>query len=290
MIKNYFKTAFRNLARRKGQAFLNITGLSVGFAAFLLIFLVVRYEQSFDTFHVNKDRLFRIVRIGRNPVNREYRTGVPVPVTEGLRDNYPQLANVGCVNTDNPAQVIIPENGSSTPKKFKETSGVFFAEPQFFDMFSFPTVAGDRNSLKMPGNILLTQTIADKYFGDWHNAMSKTFSMDGIPVKVAGILKDMPANTDFPIKEVTSYSTLRKFMNFNNWDSIDDDNECFVQLKANDSPEAFEKQLNLFTDKYIKPVNAGYTLSLQPLNEIHYDSRYGTYTGHVFSKNLIYAL
>lgn len=290
MIKNYFKTAFRNLARRKGQSFLNITGLSVGFAGFLLIFLVVRYEQSFDTFHTNKSRLFRIVRIGRNAVNREYRTGVPVPVTEGLRDNYPQLANVGCINTDNPAQVIIAEKGSSAPKKFKETTGVFFAEPQFFDMFSFPTVAGDHNSLKMPGNILLTQATANKYFGDWHNAMGKTFSMDGIPVKVTGILKDMPANTDFPIKEVTSYATLRKFMNFSNWDGIDDDNECYVQLKANDSQEAFEKQLNKFTDKYIKPVNAGYTLSLQPLNEIHYDSRYGTYTGHVFSKNLIFAL
>jgi len=290
MIKNYFKTAFRNLARRKGQAFLNITGLSVGFAAFLLIFLVVRYEQSFDTFHVNKDRIYRVVRIGRNAEKREYRTGVPVPVTEGLRDNYPQLASIGCINTDNPAQIIINEKGSSTPKKFKETKGVFFAEPQFFDMFSFPTVAGDHNSLKMPGNILLTQETANRYFGEWHTAMGKTFNMDGIPVKVTGILKDMPANTDFPIKEVTSYTTLRKFMNFSNWDNIDDDNECYIQLKANNSPAAFEKQLSQFTDKYIKPVNPGYFLSLQPLNEIHYDPRYGTYTGHVFSKDLIYAL
>src|SRR3984957_11930695 len=107
MLKNYFITAFRNLSRRKGHAFLNIAGLSVGFAAFLLIFLVIRYEQSFDTFHVNKDRIFRVVRIGRNPVNREYRTGVPVPVTAGLRNNYPQLANVACITTDNNAQVII---------------------------------------------------------------------------------------------------------------------------------------------------------------------------------------
>ena len=147
MFKNYLLTAFRSLARRKGHAFLNITGLAVGFAAFLLIFLVVNYEESFDTFHVNKDRIFRVVRIGRNAANGEYGTGVPLPVTEALRKDYPQLAYVGCITTDNNAPVIISEKGSSTQKKFKEAKGVFFAEPQFFDMFSFPTVAGDHQSV-----------------------------------------------------------------------------------------------------------------------------------------------
>jgi putative ABC transport system permease protein len=290
MIKNYFKTAFRNLARRKSQTFLNITGLSVGFAAFMLIFLVIRYEQSFDTFHANRDQLFRVVRISRNPVNREYRSGVPIPVTEGLRTNYPQLANVGCITTDNNAQIVVSGKGNSSSKKFKEVSGVFLAEPQFFEMFSFPTVAGDRRSLSMPGNILLTQSTANKYFGDWHLATGKTFSFDGIPVKVTGILKDLPANSDFQMKEVLSYATLRKYADFSDWGSIDDDNYCFVQLKEHNSPAAFSRLLDQFTNKYIKPVNDGYFLSLQPLSELHYDGLYGNYSGHVFSKDLIFAL
>jgi predicted permease len=290
MLKNYFKTAFRNLSRRKGYAFLNITGLSVGFASFLLIFLVISYEKSFDTFHAKKDSIFRVVRITRSQVNREYRTGVPLPVTEGLRKDYPQLANVGCITTDNNAQVIISETGSSSPKKFMEKRGVFFAEPQFFDMFSFPTVAGDLKSLSMPGNILLTQSTADRYFGDWHEAMGKTFNMDGVSVKVTGILKDMPANTDFQIKEVVSYTTLRKYSDFSNWANIDDDNQCFVQMGANNSPAAFNSRLEQFTDKYIKPINDGYFLSLQPLGEMHYDARYGNYSGQVFSKDLVFAL
>lgn len=291
MRRNYFKTAFRNLVRRKSQAFLNIAGLSVGFAAFLLIFLVIRYEQSFDTFHVNKDRVFRVVRIGRNPVNREYRTGVPLPVNETLRSNYPQqLVNVGSITTQNNAQIIIPEKDGSSPKKFKETNGLFFADPQFFDLFSFPTVAGDYKSLSMPGNMLLTQSLANKYFGDWHAAMGKTFKMNSVLVKVTGILKDMPANTDFQIKGVISYTTLRKYEDFGNWGGIDDDDQCFVQLKANDSPAAFSRELYQFTNKYIKAIDGGYFLSLQPLNEIHYDARYGNYTGHVFSKDLIFAL
>ena len=290
MIKNYLKTAFRNLSRRKGQTFLNITGLSVGFAAFLLILLVIRYEQSFDAFHVNSDRIFRVVRIGRNPVNREYRTGVPIPVTEHLRKDFPQLAGVACITTGNPAQVIISESDNSAPKKFKEDHGVFIAEPQFFTMFSFPVVAGDIQSLNQPNNMLLTQSTANRYFGDWHIAMGRIFQFGGIPVKVTGILKDAPANTDFPIKEVLSYATLRKYQDFSDWGGIDDDNYCFVQLKTNDSPESFIRQLDQFTNKYIKPVNPGYYLSLQPLNEIHYDERYGNYTGHVFSKDLILAL
>src|SRR5258708_3830691 len=145
--KKLFITAFRSLLRRKGHAFLNIAGLSVGFAAFLLIFLVVNYEESFDTFHVNKNRIFRVVRIGRNAVNPEYGTGLPLPVTESLRKDYPQLAKVASITSDNNVQVIIPEKDNSSPKKFKEKNGVFFAEPQFFDMFSFPTIAGDHKSL-----------------------------------------------------------------------------------------------------------------------------------------------
>jgi hypothetical protein len=68
----------------------------VGFAAFLLIFLVIQYEQSFDDFHPNKDNIYRVVRIGKNPENREYRTGVPFPVTNGLRTELAQLKKCCC--------------------------------------------------------------------------------------------------------------------------------------------------------------------------------------------------
>src|SRR5437763_14357199 len=97
MIKNYFKTALRNLLRHKGNSIINIAGLMVGFAAFLLIFLVIQYEQSFDNFHAKSNSIYRVVRIGKNPVNREYRTGVPFPVTQGLRTDLPQLVNAAAI-------------------------------------------------------------------------------------------------------------------------------------------------------------------------------------------------
>jgi hypothetical protein len=122
MLKNYIKTAFRSLSRRKGHAFLNITGLSVGFAAFLLIFLVINYEESFDSFHVNKDRIFRVVRTGRNAANDGYGVGIPLPVTEALRKDCPQLAKVGCIYSDNNAQVIISEKAVLYQKNSRNTT------------------------------------------------------------------------------------------------------------------------------------------------------------------------
>jgi len=107
MIKNYFKTAFRNLFRHKSNSIINIAGLVVGFAAFLLIFLVIQYEQSFDDFHAKKKNIYRVVRIGKNPVNREYRTGVPFPVTQTLRTDFPQLANAAAIYGTNDVQVNV---------------------------------------------------------------------------------------------------------------------------------------------------------------------------------------
>src|SRR5712691_11772889 len=131
MFKNYFKTAWRNLSRYRSNAVINIAGLTVGFAAFLLIFLVIQYEQSFDDFHAKGNNIYRVVRIGKNPVNREYRTGVPFPVTQGLRTDFPQLANAAAIYGTGGVQVNVTAADGSTLKKFKEGNSVFIVEPQF---------------------------------------------------------------------------------------------------------------------------------------------------------------
>ncbi|MGN6400818.1 MAG: ABC transporter permease, partial [Flavisolibacter sp.] len=289
MFKNYFKTAWRNLVRQKSNSFINITGLVVGLAAFLLIFLVIQYEQSFDNFHPDKNNIFRVVRIGKNAVNREYRAGVPFPVPSTLRTDFPQLANAAAISTDNNVQVDITTADGSVKKKFKETY-VFTAEPQFFKMFNFPLATGNINSLNEPNTVLLTQDVAAKYFGDWQQAMGKTLHLYGRDIKVVGILNDPPANTDFPLSVVVSYATLTHSIDMSDWGSISDDNYCFVQLNRDDLQNHFDKLLAGFTAKHITPVNPGYDLSLQPLNEMHYDKRYGNFTGRTFSKDLILAL
>lgn len=289
MFKNYFKTALKNITRHKSNSFLNITGLVVGFAAFLLIFLVIQYEKSFDDFHPNKSHIYRVVRIGKNPQNREYRTGVPFPVTPVLRNELPQLKNTAAIFGDNNVQVNVKAADGATLKKFKEAH-VFTAEPRFFTMFHFPLVEGTINSLQEPNSVFLTKEVASKYFGDWKNAMGKTLSLYGFDVKVNGILNDPPSNTDFPLGIVLSYSTLVKYGNANDWGSISDQNYCFVQVNEHASLNQVNKQLAAFVNRHIKPVNPNYDLALQPLEEIHYDERYGNFNGRTFSKDLILAL
>ena len=291
MFKNYFKTAWRNLVRYKSNAFINIAGLMVGFAAFLLIFLVIQYEKSFDDFHANKNDIYRVVRIGKNLVNKEYRAGVPYPVTSTLRSDFPQLKNAAAIWSPGSVQVNVTATDGSISKKFKEINGVFLAEPRFFKMFNFSLAAGNiANAINDPNTALVTKEYAIKYFGDWKSAIGKTFSIFGLPIKVTGILNNPPSNTDFPLGVVVSYATLTTNIDMSNWGSIDDQNYCFVQLDNKYSRAQFNSLLARFVDKHIKPVNPNYDLSLQPLNEIHYDERFGNFTGRTFSKDLIFAL
>lgn len=291
MFRNYFKTAIRNLLRHKSNSIINVAGLMVGFAAFLLIFLVIQYEQSFDNFHKKDNNIYRVVRIGKNPVNREYRTGVPFPVTQGLRTDFPQLANAAAIYGTGGVQVNVTAADGSTLKKFKEGNNVFITEPQFFKMFDFSLAEGNiANAITEPNTALLTKDIASKYFGDWKTAMGKTLKIFGLPIKVTGILNNPPSNTDFPLGVVLSYATLVKNVDMNNWGNISDENYCFVQLPGNYSREQFNKLLARFVDKHIKPVNPSYDLTLQPLKEIHYDERLGNFNGRTFSKDLILAL
>jgi putative ABC transport system permease protein len=276
--------------KHKTNSIINVAGLVMGFAAFLLIFLVIQYERSFDDFHANKNNIYRVVRIGKNPVNREYRTGVPFPVTLTLRTEFPQLKNAAAIFGDNNVQVIVTAPDGSTLKKFKEQI-VLTAEPQFFEMFDFGLAQGNIvNAINEPNTALLTKDVASKYFGDWKTAMGKTLKIYGLNIKVNGVLNDPPSNTDFPLGVVLSYATLMKNGDMNNWSNISDQNYCFVQLDVNTSVKRFNGLLSAFVDKHIKPVNPGYDLSLQPLSEIHYDDRYGNFKGRTFSKDLIFAL
>ena len=269
---------------------INVAGLMVGFAAFLLIFLVIRYENSFDDFHPDKNNIYRVVRIGKNIVTREYRAGVPFPVTQTLRTEAPQLKNAAAIFCQHNVQVDVAAPDGSARKKFKEPI-VFVAETQFFQLFNFPLAEGNMaTALNEPNTVLLTKDVASKYFGDWKTSVGKTLKVFEKNLKVTGILENPPPNTDFPLGVVLSYETLVNKSLSTDWGSISDYNYCFVQLNNNASTGEFNKLLAGFVDKHIKPVNPNYDLSLQRFDDIHFDGRFGNFNGATFSKDLILAL
>ena len=290
MLKNYLKTALRNFFRHRINSVINIAGLTVGFTAFLLIFLVIKYEKSFDDFHPDKNNIYRVVRIGKNINVREFRAGVPFPVTQTLRTEAPQLKNAAAIFSEYNVQVDVTGPDGSVQKKFKEPN-VFVAETQFFKMFNFPLAEGNMTRAFTELNtVLLTKEIASKYFGDWKNVMGKTIKAFGINLKVTGILEDPPPNSDFPLGVVLSYEALVNKFALTDWESISDYNYCFVQLKNNASTSEFNNLLARFVDKHIKPVNPNYDLSLQRFDDMHYDGRFGNFNRATFGKDLIMAL
>lgn len=294
MLKNYLLTASRNLLRNKTYAAINVVGLAVGIAACLLIFIVLSFETSFDNFHTAGDRIYRVSSEFNSPEGKNYSPGAPVPVADALRVDFPQLEAVANIRGGTDRVISIPEAGGTPSKKFKEERGVFFAEPSFFQLFNFGWLAGDaRTALNSPNTGVLTKETAERYFGDWKTAMGKTVLQDNKRlIKITGILRNVPPNTDFPLKLVISYATLTNTAGYAtaDWITTSSNNHCYVRLPQGLSPASFNASLSAFVKKHKPAEYVKDNLLLQPLSEIHFDERFGNFGGRTFSRTLVSVL
>ena len=141
MLKNYFKSAFRSLGRNRNYTIINITGLAVGIAVCMMIFIIIRFQTSFDQFHTKKDRIYRVVMEYHFPNSEKiaYWKDVPFSMPGALKTSFPQLEQVAPVYESHNDQILMTgDNG--TMKAFKEEQGVFFTDASFFKMFDFQAI------------------------------------------------------------------------------------------------------------------------------------------------------
>ncbi len=290
MLKNYLKIAVRNLLRHKAYSFINIAGLAIGMACSLMLFLLIKFELSFDAFHRKAERLYRINTVVTRPEGKAYQTGTPSPFSAALRHDFPELEKVTVVDYDYEGLVTILEAGNA-PVCYKEKSGVAFIEPDFFDMFDFAWSAGDPKTLAEPNNVALTEALAKKYFPDGA-AIGKTLRLNNkLDLKVTGILKDFPANTDFPFKLLISFVTAKSLDRLSeSWQNLRSNLQTYVLLPEHGSPQRLESQLPAFAKKYWYDETRPRAYTLQPLREIHFDARYGNFNDRTTSKATIGAL
>jgi len=297
MIRNYIKTAWRSLTRNKSYTAINIAGLAIGIAACLLIFLIVSFETSFDNFHSKKDHIYRVISAKKSPLEGvTYGAGVPFPTSDGLRLDYPQLKVASILQNSGSHFTIDNVSNSQSPKKFKEDN-TYYTESQFFDEFDFGWLAGDKKTaLTEPNTVVLTQDEANKFFGTWKDAVGKTIKYENrTNLKVTGVLKNMPLNTDFPLKVVISYATLKMagsdyYHNMNDWVSTFSDNYCFITLPDNLGVNQFNAYLADFVKKHKPAEYVKEGMQLQALSAMHYDPTINIFTHHPFSKQLINAI
>ncbi len=242
MFKINFLITIRNFARNKAYSFINILGLSIGMACVLLILSWVRFELSFDRYHHYSDRIYRVER---PPFSTLAPSFVPL-----LKQDFPEIEEIARI-MEADGQVLKYQDRSFVEKK------ALFAEEGIFNIFSINFISGDRRTaLSQPNTMVLSESMAKKYFGN-DDPLGKTLVLfDTIPLTVTGIIGDIPANTHIHFDFLISYLTLKifdyeYFFGGNNFS----DNICMTYLRiANGTnPDALEAKFPKFIDRYLDP-------------------------------------
>ena len=276
MIRNYFKIAFRNLKSNRAYTLINISGLTLGMTCGLLIFMLVKYHLSFDNFHDHSERIYRIVT-EQHRDNISYQRSVPAPLGKAFRNDYTFAEKVARIATFDESLITL-RNGNNL-KKFKEEEGVAFTETEFFDIFNYPLLEGNRQTvLTEPNTAIMTEKTAKKYFGD-ENPIGRVFWFDNkIAFTVTGVLKDLPQNSDRKTGIYASYVTLKTYNSWlgsdDSWGGIQSAMQCFVRLKPNVSVAQVENVFPAYPKKFRPTSKNIHHYKLQPLSDMHFDARY----------------
>lgn len=296
MFKNYLKIAFRTLVRYRGYTFINIGGLAVGIAACLVLFLVVSYELSYDKFQPNYKKIYHVVTQDKFSDGITYNPGVPVAALEALRLQIPEVL-FACINSNYGSQVTVnTAEDASSSKKFIEENGLFFCEPKFFQVFNYQWLSGNAAVLNEPNAVVLTKKIAEKYFGNWQQSLNRSIRLDNaVTLKVAGILQDVPLNTDLPLAVLISYETLKnngsKFNYSPDWNTLSSNFQVFALLPANVKAGNINNRLVQFSKEHYSGRGNSVRLNfLQPLSELHFDNRFDSFGNHVTSVSVLWTL
>jgi putative ABC transport system permease protein len=239
MIKNYFKIAWRSLLKDKQFTFLNVLGLAAGLACSLLIFLWVSDERSFDRFFENDERLYRLLE-GRNDGGEiSYGSESSGRLSTAVKQGLPEVEYAAAVA---PAKWF-PQNTLSVNDKNIKANGQY-AEKDFFNIFSFQLIEGNRNSvLATPGSIVISDELANKLYGTTENILGKPIVFDhDTTFYISGIFNKMPANSSQQFDFVLSFDYFKIIKSWvTHWNASGPQN--FVCLKKGTDIGAFNKKV-----------------------------------------------
>src|SRR5687768_3232723 len=193
MFTNYLKTALRNLLREKGSSVLNIAGLTLGITCSLLLFLMIRHLATFDNFHTNRDRIYRVVSQMDGNEGRFYTSGVQPALPNAFREDFPEAEQVTFMSYRSGALIKVPQKNGEL-KKFHEEAGVVFAEPSFFAIFDRAVLTGDPvKGLDEPNEAIISKSLAKKYFAK-EDVIGEIVRHDTVEYKITAVMEDAPGN------------------------------------------------------------------------------------------------
>ncbi len=266
MIKNYLKTALRNIRRAKMYSLLNILGLAVGMGCSFLIFLFVQHELSYDRFHEKHDRIYRVVV--KWELEGETQTGqtTPAPVAPALLNDLPEVEEA--VRVENQGVIIRYQGESFVERKF------LMVDPSFFDVFHFPLIKGNsETALSDIHSIILTERAAEKYFGN-DEPLGKILNIGEIfDFEVTGVAKNPPSNSHIDFDFLVKFDFINSYTHFNYMDSWGAWNfHTYVVLQEGYPPSAFEEKSPAFLSTYRGDAENPKGLHLNPLTNINLET------------------
>ena len=310
MLKIHFKNAWRNIIRHKVSTGINILGLSIGICAGLIIYLITSFEFSFDRFHPDKERIYRLVGFEQDNQGKKDEKGFAIrPLPLAMRNELTGFETVTEFHNYY-ARVIIPRR-SADPLRFDaakrgaQVSPIIIAEPQYFDIFKYQWLQGNAaTALNEPFKVVLSEKEAYAYFGRMplENIIGKQvfyqdiYVNDSLPLTVSGIVRDWGENTDLAFKDFISFATiehsfLKRLIQLDHWGNWSPTTQGFVKLAKGVTPAQVERQFPRFIAAHLPPFpghEAG--VSLQPLSDIHFNGAYrDDFTRHAHLPTL-YAL
>jgi len=263
MFKNYLTIALRNLRRYKVISFINIAGLAIGLAVFMLIALYIQYEFSFDKFHENGDRICRVEQILDHNTYKEASAGCPAALSKTLMADFPEFGAVSRVIPGGNFILTVSDN-----QKIRQR--VFYADSAFFTIFSFPGIKGDLTAaLDAPYSVVLTQAVAEKVFGE-QDPLGKTIRFDDDQdYKVTGVVQDVPHNSHFTFDLLISSVSItagRERDLFEAWH--DNWVPLYVLLHPEQPWQKASEKIQFALKKY-QGEESRHELYLRPLSRIH---------------------
>ena len=265
MIRNIVVTAFRNIRRHLSYALLNVLGLTLGIATCIIIFLVVRNELSYDQYNRKADRTWRVTL---NAI--DFNPSVSMAITPALRNDFPELEQVTQVWYRSDPTVKIGEHRYSEKE-------YCFVDEHFMEVFDHRWLEGNPHSaLSAPNTVVLTECMARKYFNKGE-AMGQVIKLDNqYDLKVTGVIKDPPSDSHLPFQFLVSFETIRKEIDpaHLNFYAIMGGFTYFVTPEHYDITKMQARMHDFIAKNWGKDLAKEARLPLQPLRNIHYDTRY----------------
>ena len=272
MFKNYIKIAWRSMVRQKLYTIINILGLGIGLTCFILIFLFVRHEHSFDRFYSDYDQIFRVYQKAPSHdfIGKKFSARTPAGLATTLTNEFPEVLHA--TTLENLTTLI----GFNQNSYYEE--GIL-ADEHFFEVFSHPFVSGDpQSALASPESIVLTESLAKKVFGGEEPLGQSILDENGEAYTVKGVIEDLPANSSLKfsfIRSILSWPDYVRDRNFaDRW--MSNSAYTFFRLEKSANAAGLEGKLPVMLEKYQGsdhnfPFEIHYFI--QPLVDLHFEGR-----------------